>query len=576
MSAPERASSVRFAWRILRADPWTWGISLALWVGFFTLPLPTGLALRAVLDQLPDGRGSAVWVALAVLAGLQIGRWLLLLPAIVQWHGAWVFWHTVPRVNALRSLGRDPGPVTGRLPGSPGEAVSRFRDDARDIAQVLDVWLDLVAAGLATTAGLIVVATISPLAALAMALPIAAVLWGGHVLAGRLRSWRWAEREATAEVTGFIGDAFGAIGAVKVAAAEPAVLARFRRLGDERAEAARRDQVGTQLAQTLGGITANAGLGLALLVVTPALRAGELTTGDIGLFTLYATVVSSLPRITARWAAWQRQADVSAARFARLMADRSPDAASGPTATSLRHGPGPFRPVPLVAPGARTGADRLEALTVRGLTVRLDGTEQVAGVDLALRRGELVVVTGGVGAGKSVLLRALLGLVPRVDGVIEWNGEEVDDPSTFLVPPRSAYVPQVPRLFSEPLADTVLLGLPADELDEAVRRACLDEDLAEMPHGRATTVGPKGVRLSGGQIQRTAAARALVRRPELLVVDDLSSALDVATETRLWDGLFAATEGQLTVLAVSHRPRVLARADRVIELSGGRIAGTRG
>jgi ATP-binding cassette subfamily B protein len=134
----------------------------------------------------------------------------------------------------------------------------------------------------------------------------------------------------------------------------------------------------------------------------------------------------------------------------------------------------------------------------------------------------------------------------------------------------------VPRLFSEPLADTVLLGLPADGLAEALRRACLDEDLDDMPDGLATMVGPKGVRLSGGQVQRTAAARALVRRPELLVVDDLSSSLDVATETRLWNGLFAATGGQLTVLAVSHRPRVLERADRVVELADGRVVGRTG
>jgi ABC-type transport system involved in cytochrome bd biosynthesis fused ATPase/permease subunit len=82
-----------------------------------------------------------------------------------------------------------------------------------------------------------------------------------------------------------------------------------------------------------------------------------------------------------------------------------------------------------------------------------------------------------------------------------------------------------------------------------------------------------GVRLSGGQSLGTAAARALDRHHELLVVDDLSCALDVATETEFWDGLFAAGATELTVLAVSHRPRVLARADQVIELRAGRRTG---
>lgn len=567
--SPETASSFRFAWRILRADPRAWGISLVMWCLFFTLPLATGLVLREVLDGLPPADGSGIWMLVAVLAGIEIGRWLLLLPAIVQWHGAFVFWHTVPRVNVIRSLGQDPGPVTGRLPGSPGEAVSRFRDDARDIALVLDVWLDLVAASLGSVAGLVVLLVISPPAALAMAAPVVVVLWVGQLLAARLRQWRWSERQATAGVTGFIGDAFGAIGAVKVGAAESAVLRRFGELGQVRAIAARRDQVGTQVAQVLGGITANAGLGLALLLAAPAMRRGDLSIGDIGLFATYATVVAGLPRITARWSAWQRQAEVSAARLGRLIGDHDPDEASAPVKTFLRHGPPPFVHDVVVPRAERSAPTRLERVEVRDLHVHLDDTDQVCGVDLDLWRGQLVVVTGPVGAGKSVLLRALLGLVPRASGTIRWNGEIVDDPSSVLVPPRVAYVPQVPRLFSETLADTVLLGVEPAGLARAFALACLDEDLDDLPGGQDTMVGPKGVRLSGGQIQRAAAARAFVREPELLVVDDLSSALDVATETRLWDGLFGAADGNLTVLAISHRPRVLARADQVIHLEGG-------
>jgi ATP-binding cassette subfamily B protein len=481
-----------------------------------------------------------------------------------------VFWNTLPRVNALRSLVGDPGPVTGRLPGSPGEAVSRFRDDAKDIANVLDVWLDMVAALIASVAGLVVLYLIAPRAALAMVLPIVVVLWIGHLLAHRLRRWRLAEREATAAVTGFIGDTFGAVGTVKLAVAERAVLSRFESLGRARAEMARRDQVGTQLSQTLGGITANAGLGLSLLLVAPLMSRGELSVGDIGLFTTYATAVGGLPRITARWSAYQRQADISAARLGRLMVDHSPDGASATAPTWLRAGPPAFAPAAHPSPGERTDQDRLAHLAVRGLRVHLDGTDQLCDVDLDVHRGELVVVTGPVGSGKSVLIRALLGLIPRSSGSITWNGELIDDPATVLVPPRAAYVPQVPRLFSEPLADSVRLGVGPEGLDRALSLARLHDDLAAMPDGLATRVGPKGVRLSGGQVQRTATARALVRRPELLVIDDLSSALDVRTESQLWDGLFAATHGNLAVLAVSHRPRVLERADRVIVLEAGR------
>ena len=97
-----------------------------------------------------------------------------------------------------------------------------------------------------------------------------------------------------------------------------------------------------------------------------------------------------------------------------------------------------------------------------------------------------------------------------------------------------------------------------------------------MDHGLETIVGPRGVRLSGGQVQRAAAARMFVRTPELLVFDDLSSALDVATELRLWERLFAQTADdgryQPTYLVVSHRRAALQRADQIIVLKDGRIA----
>lgn len=562
--------STAFAWRILRDDPKTWGIALVAWVTFFALPLPAGLVAKAVLDRVTDRPASSVWVLLVGLAGLQLGRWIVLGLAIVQWHGAWVFWHTVPRVNVLASLVGDPGPVTDRLPSSAGEAVSRFRDDTRDIAQILDVWLDLIAAISVSIAAFAVLLSIDAPAALAVAAPVLGVLAIGQLLGHRLREWRWAERVRTAAVTGFVGDTFGGIAAVKVAGAENAVVRRFEQLSDHRARAARRDQVGTQLVQTLSGVTANAGLGLALLLMAPTIRRGGLTTGDVALFATYSGVMAGLPRITGRYATWRRQADVSVERIGRLLPERKPARAAAPVTTHLRHGPPAMSPTATEPVVTRSGSRRLDRLVVEDLSVRLDQAAVLHSISLEVCRGQFVVLTGVVGSGKSLLLRSLLGLVPHTGGAILWNGEPVDEPSTFLVPPRAAYLPQVPRLFSETLADTVLLGADPLRLAEALRLACLDDDVAAMPQGVASVVGPKGVRLSGGQVQRAAAARAFARQPELLVVDDLSSALDVTTERRLWEGLLAQTGRDLTVIAVSHRPHVLDRADEVIELRAGR------
>ena len=151
-------------------------------------------------------------------------------------------------------------------------------------------------------------------------------------------------------------------------------------------------------------------------------------------------------------------------------------------------------------------------------------------------------------------------------------GEAVEEPSEFFVPPRSAYTPQVPKLFSMSLKENLLLGRRELEgrLDDAIRSAVMESDLEGMPEGYDTMVGPLGVRLSGGQVQRSAAARMFVRDPEMMVFDDLSSALDVETERLLWDRLFSERAG-VTSLVVSHRKPALQRADQIVVMEDGRI-----
>ena len=249
-----------------------------------------------------------------------------------------------------------------------------------------------------------------------------------------------------------------------------------------------------------------------------------------------------------------------------LLGDAAPEALVAPSPLHL-HGPLPAVPLP-----TRGTDDRLVLLEARGLTYRHpEGGRGITGVNLRLPRGTLTVVTGRVGAGKTTLLRTLLGLLPGEAGEIRWNDQVVDDPSAFLVPPRCAYTAQVPRLFNETLKQNILLGLPDDPaaLGVALRGAVLEHDVPALAAGLETRVGSGGVTLSGGQVQRVAAARMFMRDAELLVIDDLSSALDVATERVLWERL--PTGGDVTCLAGSHRRIALTRADQIIVLKDGRI-----
>ncbi|NND03455.1 MAG: ABC transporter ATP-binding protein, partial [Acidimicrobiia bacterium] len=230
-------------------------------------------------------------------------------------------------------------------------------------------------------------------------------------------------------------------------------------------------------------------------------------------------------------------------------------------------------PEPVVTVAPSKASDRLEHLGVQGLSFSYPGSNNgIQDIDMDLPRSSFTVITGRIGSGKTTLLRALLGLVPADGGEIRWNGELIADPATWMVPPHAAYTPQVPSLFSMSLRDNLQLGRKDtdDEIRTAIRSAALERDLEDMPDGLDTMVGPRGMRLSGGQVQRTAAARMLLRRPELLVFDDLSSALDVETEQTLWRRLLEEQAGA-TALVVSHRLPALMRADQVLMMEGGRI-----
>ena len=212
---------------------------------------------------------------------------------------------------------------------------------------------------------------------------------------------------------------------------------------------------------------------------------------------------------------------------------------------------------------------QLERLELSGFSaVHDDGTIGVSSVDLTVEAGELVLLVGQVGSGKSSLLAALAGLIEH-SGVLLWNGREVTDPQAFLRPAQVAHVAQVPRVLSGSFSDNVLLDHRRD-FNDPVSDARLARDIDEAG-GKDALVGHRGVRLSGGQVQRLALARALAADAELLLADDVSSALDAATEIELWAAL---RQRGATVIGATAKRAALAQADRVVVLVGGEVAAT--
>jgi len=560
--------------RLIRYAPGLFFLNVVTWTLFYALPLANGLIAQTFFDRLngasatPGFSPTSIWLLLGLLLVAGVARMLTLLGAFVVLGTFMYTVYALLRQNILGWLLHGPG--ARALPDSPGEAVSRFRDDVEEIYLWLDVLLDFGGSLVFAIVAIVVMYRISPLLTLVVLVPLAIAGVSVNVVGGKIRTFRRASRAATSQVTSFIGELFGAVQAVKVSGAEESVVNEFRQLNARRRQAALKDSVFNQVIDSLNQNTVQVATGLMLLLVGRALEAGTFTVGDVALFASYLGWISGLPRFGSRVLTRYKQAGVSFERMLRLV-----DGA--PSRQLVQDGPvyldGTLPSVPHLP---KTEDDRLERLAVSGLTYHYPRSGRgIESANLHVAAGSFTVITGRVGSGKSTCLRVLLGLLPCDAGEIRWNGEVVTDPARFLVPPRVAYAPQAPRLFSETLKDNILQGMPEAHvnLSAALRLAVLDSDLSNLADGLETIVGTRGVRLSGGQAQRAAAARMFVRAPELLVFDDLSSALDIETEKTLWERVFASETGRSgpTCLVVSHRRAALQRADHIILLKDGRV-----
>jgi len=473
------------------------------------------------------------------------------------------------RKNLFEHVLRRPG--ARAVPGSPGEAISRFRDDVNEIAGFMAESLILTGFTLASIIAVVVMLSIDARITLVVFVPLAVVTVVANLATKKIERYREASRKAMGDVTDFVGEMFGSVQSVQVATAEERLVRRFRALNEVRRQTGLKDRLFTELLGSVFRNTVTIGTGAILLLSAQAMRAGTFTVGDFALFVYYLDVVTGFTGLIGERWAWYKRVGVSVDRLLVLLPDAPPETLTKHSQVYMR---GESPEVPYVP---KTVQDRLEALDVAGLTYLYPDSERgVQEVDLHLERGSFTVIAGRIGSGKTTLLRALLGLLPKDAGKIRWHGQVIDDPATFFVPPRSAYTAQVPLLFSEPLRDNILMGLPEDKVDlqDAIWQAVMEQDVAELDHGLDTVIGAKGVKLSGGQRQRTAAARMFVREPELLVFDDLSSALDVDTERVLWERLVGGTVVGPTApvcLVVSHRRPALRRADWIIVLKDGRV-----
>jgi ABC-type multidrug transport system fused ATPase/permease subunit len=227
------------------------------------------------------------------------------------------------------------------------------------------------------------------------------------------------------------------------------------------------------------------------------------------------------------------------------------------------HGPDAARP-------GTGGAD----LGVRDVEFAFDGATRptLAGVTFDVSPGRTLALVGPTGSGKSTLAGLLIRLVDPADGAVLLDGVDLRTLREGQVSDQAAFVAQSTFLFDDTVRDNVTLGGPFtdDEVWTALRVAAADEFVAALPEGLDTRVGERGASLSGGQRQRLALARAIVRRPRLLILDDATSAVDPAVEARILDALRSA-DRPVTVVVVAYRQATIALADEVVWFEHGRV-----
>jgi len=197
-------------------------------------------------------------------------------------------------------------------------------------------------------------------------------------------------------------------------------------------------------------------------------------------------------------------------------------------------------------------------------------------IDLTAFAGERVAIVGKIGSGKSIILKLIIRLMEYTSGEIFINDIPIRKIDLISLREKISYIPQESSIFSQTILENIILGkndIKSDEIEKAIYVAQLKDDIDNFPKGLNTKVGNRGVTLSGGEKQRICIARALVRNPEFLLIDDATNAMDANTEENFWNDLNKYYP-LISSIIITHRTKTIERSNRIYVIDSGKIVET--
>jgi ATP-binding cassette, subfamily B, bacterial len=435
-----------------------------------------------------------------------------------------------------------------------GELLTKVTSDTVVLRDVFADWALMLVAHLLTIVGMIVVMTMmKPALSLAVIATIPVLVFTLAHQFGRTKKNARAQRRKEGVVAAKLGEILTSVPLVQAFGRERFEQERFdadnEQVLEESIKTARMDAASTRSAELVSAI----GIVIVVLLGSREVLAGRMAPGDVLIFLGYATNLYRPMRGIAKLTTRFSKAAVSAERISEIL-QMEPEISD--------------------RPGAVVASRLRGEIAVRNLSFGYaEGPDVLHDVSFTIAPGQRVALVGGSGAGKSTILNLLLRLYEPRSGSITIDGVDVRDYQRESLRGEIGIVLQDALLLGASIRENIAYGRPDathEEIEDAARKANAHDFIAALPNGYQTVIGERGVTLSGGQRQRISLARAIIKRPSILILDEPTAAVDSESERMIRQAI-DRLQGGKTMIVIAHRLSFIRDSDLILVLEGGRI-----